>query len=59
MAQRRKVPPYGMAGRALADGTVTEVAGRVIEIPVGSGHGPSSTRHPQQAGEETNDLRAF
>nr|WSZ18721.1 hydantoinase B/oxoprolinase family protein [Streptomyces canus] len=53
-----------------ADGTVTELAGRdsadvgpgdvlVIETPGGGGYGPPSTQHPQQAGEETNDLRAF
>ncbi|MFG2729536.1 hydantoinase B/oxoprolinase family protein [Streptomyces canus] len=53
-----------------ADGTVTELGGRdsadvgpgdvlVIETPGGGGYGPPSTQHPQQAGEETNDLRAF
>ncbi|WP_406155893.1 hydantoinase B/oxoprolinase family protein [Streptomyces sp. NBC_00882] len=53
-----------------ADGTVTELAGRdsadvgpgdvlVIETPGGGGYGPPSAQHPQQAGEETNDLRAF
>jgi N-methylhydantoinase B/oxoprolinase/acetone carboxylase alpha subunit len=53
-----------------ADGTVTELAGRdsagvgpgdvlVIETPGGGGYGPPSTQQPQQAGEETNDLRAI
>ncbi|MGX1473052.1 UNVERIFIED_CONTAM: 5-oxoprolinase (ATP-hydrolyzing) [Streptomyces canus] len=54
-----------------ADGTVTELDGRdsadvgpgdvlVIETPGGGGYGPPSTpTPPQQAGEETNDLRAF
>ncbi|QUC60555.1 hydantoinase B/oxoprolinase family protein [Streptomyces sp. A2-16] len=53
-----------------ADGTVTRLGGRdtadvgpgdvlVIETPGGGGYGPPSTQHPQQAGEETNDLRAF
>ncbi|MFF7546575.1 hydantoinase B/oxoprolinase family protein [Streptomyces canus] len=53
-----------------ADGTVTELAGRhsadvgpgdvlVSETPGGGGYGPPSTQHPQQAGEETNDLRAI
>ena len=54
-----------------ADGTVTELGGRdsadvgpgdvlVIETPGGGGYGPPSTpTPPQQAGEETNDLRAF
>jgi N-methylhydantoinase B/oxoprolinase/acetone carboxylase alpha subunit len=30
-----------------------------IETSGGGGYGPPSTPHPQQAGEETNDLRAF
>ena len=53
-----------------ADGTVTELGGSdaadvgpgdvlVIETPGGGGYGPPSTQHPHQAGEETNDLRAF
>ncbi|NNN34933.1 5-oxoprolinase [Streptomyces sp. S3(2020)] len=52
-----------------ADGTVTELGGSdaadvgpgdvlVIETPGGGGYGPPSP-HPQQAGEETDDLRAF
>ena len=52
-----------------ADGTVTELGGSdsadvgpddvlVIETPGGGGYGPPSS-HPQQAGEEIDDLRAF
>ncbi|MGW2570963.1 hydantoinase B/oxoprolinase family protein [Streptomyces sp. NPDC001537] len=52
-----------------ADGTVTPLAGSdsadvgpgdvlVIETPGGGGYGPPSS-HPQQAGEEIDDLRAF
>ncbi|MFF4275428.1 hydantoinase B/oxoprolinase family protein [Streptomyces sp. NPDC001536] len=52
-----------------ADGTVTELGGSdaadvepgdvlVIETPGGGGYGPPSP-HPHQAGEETDDLRAF
>lgn len=51
------------------DGTVTALAGSdsadvapgdvlVIETPGGGGYGPPSS-HPQQAGEEIDDLRAF
>ncbi|NEB06228.1 hydantoinase B/oxoprolinase family protein [Streptomyces sp. SID13726] len=31
----------------------------VTETPGGGDHGPPSPHHPRQAGEETNDLRAF
>ncbi|MEU5889646.1 hydantoinase B/oxoprolinase family protein [Streptomyces sp. NPDC047461] len=52
-----------------ADGTVTDLGGSgaaevgpgdvlVIETPGGGGYGPPSP-HPHQAGEETDDLRAF
>ncbi|GGI99528.1 hydantoinase B/oxoprolinase family protein [Streptomyces brasiliensis] len=52
-----------------ADGTVTELGGSdsadvgpgdvlVIETPGGGGYGPPSSDH-RQAGEETDDLRAF
>ncbi|MDQ0603392.1 5-oxoprolinase (ATP-hydrolyzing) [Streptomyces canus] len=52
-----------------ADGTVTDLGGSgaadvgpgdvlVIETPGGGGYGPPSS-HPHQAGEETDDLRAF
>ncbi|WP_030038658.1 hydantoinase B/oxoprolinase family protein, partial [Streptomyces resistomycificus] len=52
-----------------ADGTVTELAGSdaadvrpgdvlVIETPGGGGYGPPSP-DPHQAGEESDDLRAF
>ena len=52
-----------------ADGTVTALGGSdsadvgpddvlVIETPGGGGYGPPSS-HPQQAGEEIDDLRAF
>ncbi|GAA2517583.1 hydantoinase B/oxoprolinase family protein [Streptomyces longisporus] len=52
-----------------ADGTVTQLAGSdsadvgpgdvlVIETPGGGGYGPPPS-HPQQAGEEIDDLRAF
>ena len=52
-----------------ADGTVTTLGGSdsadvgpddvlVIETPGGGGYGPPSS-HPQQAGEEIDDLRAF
>ncbi|MBW8817785.1 MAG: hydantoinase B/oxoprolinase family protein [Streptomyces sp.] len=52
-SQHRRVPPYGMAD--VGPGDVL-----VIETPGGGGYGPPSTQHPpQQAGEETNDLRAF
>ncbi|MFI6442319.1 hydantoinase B/oxoprolinase family protein [Streptomyces sp. NPDC050759] len=50
LSQHRRVPPYGTAGG--------EPGVLVIETP-GGGYGPPSTQHPQQAGEETNDLRAF
>ncbi|MEV5313477.1 hydantoinase B/oxoprolinase family protein [Streptomyces sp. NPDC052610] len=52
-----------------ADGTVTALAGSdtasvgpgdvlVVETPGGGGYGPPST-HPQRAGEQIDDLRAF
>jgi hypothetical protein len=57
-SQNRRVPPYGMAGGAPGAADVGPGDVLVIETPGGGGYGPPSS-HPHQAGEETDDLRAF
>ncbi|MFL5996099.1 MAG: hypothetical protein ACJ736_17650 [Streptomyces sp.] len=47
----------GESARSSADVGPGDVL--VTETPGGGGHGQPSTQHPQHAGEETNDLRAF